>query len=48
MEIEEDSIDKAQILLGHTTPNTTARYNHRQLQKLKEIARNRENIFGER
>jgi hypothetical protein len=39
-------IDNAQILLGHTTPNTTARYNHRQLQKLKEMASNRNNIFG--
>jgi integrase len=47
MEIEEDGIDKAQALLGHTTPNTTARYNHRQLQKLKELARNRKNVFGE-
>jgi integrase len=47
MEVEE-GIDEAQALLGHTTPNTTARYNHRQLQKLKELARNRRDVFGER
>jgi len=46
MEVEE-GIDEAQVLLGHTTPNTTARYNHRQLQKLKELARNRRDIFAE-
>jgi len=28
-----------------TTPNTTARYNHMQLQKLKEMARNRRDPF---
>ena len=44
MEVEE-GIDEAQALLGHTTPNTTARYNHRQLEKLKELARNRKNVF---
>ena len=47
MEIEEDGIDKAQALLGHTTPNTTARYNHRQLEKTKELARNRRDVFEE-
>jgi len=44
MEVEK-GIDEAQALLGHTTPNTTARYNHRQLEKLKELARNRKNPF---
>jgi integrase len=47
MEVEEDGSDKAQALLGHTTPNTTAKYNHRQLLKLKELARNRKNVFAE-
>jgi len=43
----KNGIDNAQILLGHTTPNMTIRYNHRRLQNLKEMARNRKNVFEE-
>jgi len=47
MEIEEDGIDKAQALLGHSSPKMTAKYNHRQIEKMKEMARNRKNVFAE-
>ena len=47
MEVEEDGIDKAQALLGHTTPNMTAKYNHRQMQKAKKLAKERQNVFGD-
>jgi len=47
MNVKEGEIDKSQTLLGHTTPNTTAKYNHRQLQKLKELSRERKDIFAE-
>ena len=45
MEVEV-GFDESQALLDHTTPNTTARYNHRRLEKQKELARNRRNPFG--
>jgi len=43
----EVGFDEAQTLLDHTTPNTTAIYNHRRLQKLKDLARKRRNPFEE-
>jgi integrase len=46
MEVEAD-FEASQTLLDHASPNTTARYNHRRLQKLKELARNRRDIFAE-
>ena len=44
MEVEE-GIDEAQALLGHASPNTTARYNHRQMQKAKKLAKARQDVF---
>jgi integrase len=44
MEVEVD-FEASQLLLDHATPNTTARYNHRRLEKQKELARNRQNPF---
>jgi integrase len=44
MEVEV-GFDESQVLLDHETPSVTARYNHRRLQKLKELARNRRNPF---
>ena len=44
MELEV-GFDEAQTLLDHERPDTTARYTHARLQKLKELARKRRNPF---
>ena len=44
MELEE-GLDEAQALLDHSSANTTKRYAHGRLEKLKELARNRSNPF---
>jgi len=44
MEVEV-GFDESQALLDHTSANTTARYNHRRLEKLKKLARNRRDPF---
>ena len=41
----EFGIDEAQTLLDHATPDTTQRYSHARLQKLKKLAKNRRNPF---
>ena len=46
MELEV-GFDEAQTLLDHERPDTTARYTHARLQKLKELARKRRNPFCE-
>jgi len=46
MEVEV-GFDESQVLLDHTSANTTARYNHRRLEKLKKLARNRRDPFDE-
>jgi integrase len=43
----EVGFDGAQTLLDHERPDTTARYTHARLQKLKALARNRRDPFGE-
>jgi integrase len=43
----ESGLDEAQTLLDHSSANTTKRYTHGRLQKLKELARNRKDIFAE-
>jgi hypothetical protein len=43
----EGSFDEAQTLLDHERPDTTARYTHARLQKLKKLARKRRNPFDE-
>ena len=44
MELEA-GLEASQVLLDHATPNTTVRYNHRRLEKSKDLARNRQNPF---
>ena len=44
MELEV-GFDEAQYLLDHASPDVTARYAHAQIQKKKELARNRRNPF---
>jgi hypothetical protein len=44
MEVEV-GFDESQALLDHLSANTTARYNHRRLEKLKKLARNRRDPF---
>jgi integrase len=44
LELESD-IEDAQILLDHESPNTTARYTKKRLEKSKKLARNRRNPF---
>ena len=46
MELEV-GFDEAQTLLDHERPDSTARYTHARLKKLKELARKRRNPFGE-
>jgi integrase len=43
----ESGLDEAQALLDHSSANTTKRYAHGRLQKLKELARNRKDVFAE-
>jgi integrase len=47
MEVEV-GFEASQVLLDHASPNTTARYNHRRLQKQKRLARKRRDIFAEK
>jgi len=42
---EESGLDDAQALLDHSSAQTTKRYAHARLQKLKALARNRRNPF---
>ena len=44
MELEA-GLDEAQALLDHSSADTTKRYTHGRLEKLKELARNRQNPF---
>ena len=44
MELEV-GFDESQYLLDHASPDTTARYLHARVQKLKELARNRRDPF---
>jgi integrase len=44
MELEA-GLDEAQTLLDHSSPDTTRRYAHGRLEKLKELAKNRKNPF---
>ena len=44
---EESGLDDAQALLDHSSAQTTKRYAHARLQKLKALARNRRNPFEE-
>jgi integrase len=44
-ERQTGSLDKAQALLGHKTPNVTRRYAKAQLTIAEEMARNRQNPF---
>ena len=46
MELEV-GFDEAQTLLDHERPDTTARYTHARLKKLKELARKRRNPFDD-
>jgi hypothetical protein len=46
MELEA-GLDESQALLDHSSANTTKRYAHGRLEKLKELARNRKNVFGD-
>ena len=46
MELEV-GLDEAQALLDHSSADMTKRYAHARLKKLKELARNRTNPFGE-
>jgi len=41
----EGTLDDAQALLGHRTPDTTRRYAHNQQAKAESLARNRRNPF---
>jgi integrase len=41
----ESGLDEAQALLDHSSAQTTKRYSHARLQKMKELARNRRNPF---
>jgi integrase len=43
----ESGLDEAQALLDHASAQTTKRYSHARLQKMKELARNRRDIFAE-
>ena len=43
---EKEGLDEAQALLDHSSANTTKRYAHGRLEKMKELARNRQNPFG--
>jgi site-specific recombinase XerD len=45
MELAE-GLDASQALLDHNSANTTKRYAHGRLEKLKELARNRKNPFA--
>jgi integrase len=42
---QESGLDEAQALLDHSSAQTTKRYSHARLQKMKELARNRRNPF---
>jgi integrase len=42
---ETSGLDDAQALLDHSSANTTRRYAHGRLEKLKALARNRRNPF---
>ena len=42
---DEAGLDEAQALLDHSSAQTTKRYAHARLKKLKELARNRRNPF---
>jgi len=42
---DEAELDEAQALLDHSSAQTTKRYAHARLKKLKELARNRRNPF---
>ena len=44
---EESGLDEAQTLLDHSSAQTTKRYAHARLKKLKELARKRRNPFDE-
>ncbi len=44
----EFGIDEAQTLLDHATPDTTQRYSHARLQKLKKLAKSRRNPFDDK
>ena len=44
---EEAGLDEAQALLDHSSAQTTKRYAHARLQKMKNLARKRRNPFGE-
>ena len=43
----EFGIDEAQTLLDHATPDTTQRYSHARVQKLKKLAKNRQKLFDD-
>ena len=43
----EGTLDDAQALLGHRTPDTTRRYAHSQQAKAESLARNRRNPFDD-
>ena len=42
---KESGLDEAQALLDHSSAQTTKRYSHARLQKMKDLARNRRNPF---
>jgi len=42
---DEAGLDEAQALLDHSSAQTTKRYAHARLKKLKELARNRRHPF---
>jgi len=46
MEVEV-GFDESQALLDHISANTTARYNHRRLEKLKKLAKSRRDPFDD-
>jgi len=41
----ETGLEESQTLLDHSSANITKRYAHGRLEKLKELARNRQNPF---